>query len=133
MTMWFSLFRRYCRQFGIADSRLLWCLREEAGEVGGRMHLHALIGGSPQALVNTRTCFWLKGQWEKLGGGPVSRVRMYDAALPGVDYVCKGLVEACISEANAYESAKLAGSGQIMVSKSVVRVLSALGRRRAAG
>ena len=135
MTLWFALYRRLCRQFGVTDSRLLWCLRQEAGEIGGRMHLHALIGGCPEGLVNERTCFWLMHQWtaaEHMSQG-WARVRVYDEALPGVDYVVKDLVTSGVSAANAYESCKFCASDQIMVSKSVVRWLSALHRRQAAG
>lgn len=132
VTMFFSLYRRFCRQFRITDSRLLWCLREEAGEIGGRMHLHALIGGVPAALVNERTCFWLMHQWGELGGG-WARIRVYDETLPGVEYVVKDMLESGITGANAYESTKFCGAGQVMVSKSVAGLLSAIARRTAAG
>lgn len=128
VTMWFALWRRFCRQFGIPDSCLLWCLRQEAGEVGGRMHLHALIGGANERLVNPLTCRWLKMAWRDLGGGHPD-ARVFDPTLAGVDYILK----TDMSGANGYETTKFAGSDQVMVSKSVVRYFSALQRRRADG
>lgn len=128
VTMWFGLYRRFCRQFGIADSGLLWCMREEAGELGGRMHLHVLIGGVREQLINERTCFWLMHRWEELGGG-MARVRLFDSALPGVEYFLKTE----ISARDAYESTKIRGAGLIIVSKSVVRVLSSSARTPADG
>lgn len=125
VSMWFALYRRFCRQFGIADRRLLWCLREEAGEVGGRMHLHALIGGVPAALVNERTCFWLMHTWDKTLRGGHARVRVYDSTLPGVEYVLK-----CgVTGANAYETTKFAGHCQVMLSKSICGLLSSASRK----
>lgn len=96
------------------------------------MHLHALIGGANERLVNPLTCQWLKMAWRDLGGGHPS-VRVFDPALGGVDYILKDFLQSQITGANAYESAKFGGSDQVMVSKSVVRYLSALCRRQAAG
>lgn len=136
VTQFFAFWRRFCRQFRIPDHRLLWVLRQEAGEVGGRMHLHCLIGGVPEPLVNERTCFWLMHQWsddDKLANG-FARVRVVDSILVSVEYACKGLLETEITPAHAYESLKFRDSDQIVVSKSVILLLQASVRRmRAAG
>lgn len=129
VTMWFSLFRAFARKFGVAQSKILWCLRQEAGEVGGRMHLHALIGGVPGGLVNDRTSMWLMHQWEHELRGGYARIRVFDPSLAGVDYTLKDLLETGIDAANAYESCKFSRSDQVLVSKSVVRLLTAYARR----
>lgn len=134
VTQWFAFHRRFCRQFGITCPRLLWALRQEQGEVGGRMHLHALIGGVPLPLVNERTCFWLMHQWsddDKMCNG-WARCRVVDDALAGAEYACKGLLETEITASHAYETTKFRDSDQIVLSKSVVGLLRSWERQRLA-
>jgi hypothetical protein len=98
----------------VEDDRLLsplpfkglrWMLRAELGESTGREHFHLLITGLPLERVNIVECFWQMSAWERLGGG-MARVRVYEAQLPGAQYVLKGLEQPSSDGANAYELTK---------------------------
>jgi hypothetical protein len=108
-SMWFYLLRECGQWFGIgrkaAARRLTWVLRQEAGEITGRVHYHFLLCGLPPFAVSTKTCMSIMAQWEKLGGG-MARVRMFDARLQGVEYTLKCLHS---DGANAYEIRKFSG------------------------
>jgi len=56
LCMWFKLIRGVCKWHGINFHRLLWALRQEPGEIGGRTHFHALIGGLPPHAVTDLFC-----------------------------------------------------------------------------
>lgn len=130
-TMAFAFWRSVARRFGVPDSRILWVLRDEAGEKNGGMHVHMLIGGLHPWVINTATCFWMMDKWKGINGlQPGSaeakrlhpaRVRMYEPDLPGVDYIC----DQEISPANAYETSKFGKVTAPMISKSVVAYLRA--------
>lgn len=77
VTMWFSLLREVANASQVSLQHLLWCRREELGEVGKRLHFHALIGGLPRKRIHLGTCFQLMRQWERVGGGH-ARVRVFD-------------------------------------------------------
>jgi len=126
LCMWFALCRNLCKWHRVYFPDLLWALRQEPGELTGRLHFHALIGGIPSYACDERTCMQIKTQWERIGGG-IARVRMFDRQLNGPGYILK-----CVTShegfedlvgANAYESAKF-GSAQchLMVANSVQRV-----------
>lgn len=89
-----------------------WMLREELGEIGGRLHYHVLIGGLSKNLVNTRTAMASCAKWEKLHGG-MARNYVYDSHLDGVGYVLKGLDQQAIASkigAIDYEMGKFVGA-----------------------
>jgi hypothetical protein len=48
-------------------------LRQEPGEITGRLHFHFLIAGLPLYAVQDATCMSIKAQWKKLGGGMARR------------------------------------------------------------
>jgi len=131
LAMVFAWLREGASWFGLHFNRVLWVWRLEAGEVGGRLHYHALIGGYPTNAVQRTTCFSLKNAWERLGGG-YARVRVYSRTLDGVDYVLAG----CEAElrnlgADQYESRKFSGTSVVMCSKSLLKMLKS--RRAGAG
>jgi hypothetical protein len=45
--MFFALMREQADNFGVHFKQMIWCLRTEAGEATGRLHLHAIIAGLP--------------------------------------------------------------------------------------
>jgi hypothetical protein len=57
LQMFFAYLRQFCRQFGLKFPKLLWCLRQEQGELTGRRHFHYLIAGAAASLANLTTCF----------------------------------------------------------------------------
>jgi len=99
---------------------LLWAVRWERGERGGRLHAHLLIGGLDRKDRGFR--FALKNTWERLAGA-MSRVNEFDATLPGVAYLLNAPV--------AYELGKFAtGAEAVQCSQSVWRVWRAMDRLR---
>lgn len=134
--MFFALMREQADNFGVHFQNTIWCLRTEAGEATGRLHLHALIAGFPEHACKTATCFaWMK-IWESLNGG-IARVTLYSPLLDGVGYVLKGC-EAQYQRAGGdfYEAQKFGGRCDVMLSESVFRVLEGrrqIGKRRRQG
>ena len=116
LTMFFALVRCLCRWFKVPFSDCLWALRQEAGEIGGRLHFHFLFAGIPPEAVQVATCMSIKAQWERIGGG-MARVREFDPSQSGLEYILKCL---CVSSAaNLYEVGKFSHSAdEVMLSKS---------------
>jgi len=131
LAMFFALLRSQADNFGIHFTRLVWVLRREHGDIGGRLHYHALIAGLPSSGVTVRTCFAFRRIWERLGGGH-NRVYVYEASLDGVEYTLKRASE--IRECSGlraaghhYETRKFGNRCDVMLSESLVRALD--GRR----
>ena len=125
--MFFALMRKQADNFGVHFKKTIWCLRTEAGEATGRLHLHALIAGFPEHALTTATCFSFMRIWEGLNGG-MARVTLYSPLLDGVGYVLKG----CEKEyqragGDFYETQKFGKHCDVMLSESVFRVIE--GRR----
>jgi hypothetical protein len=55
--MFFALTREQADNFGVHFKQTIWCLRTEAGEAAGRLHLHALIAGFPQHTLTKPPVF----------------------------------------------------------------------------
>ena len=74
--------------------------------------------------------------WEQLGGG-MARVSLYSPRLDGVGYVLKGCdAEYRRAGGDFYETRKFGGTCDVMLSKSVCRVLAGrrvIGERRRQG
>ena len=104
LAMWFAFLRQTGKRLSAKFPRLLWCLRQEQGEIGGRRHFHCLLAGLPPAQLCPSLNFELMALWERLGGG-WARVMRYRDDLDGVGYVLKGLGYASQSEQN-YEMRK---------------------------
>ena len=125
--MFFALMRKQADNFGVHFKKTIWCLRTEAGEATGRLHLHALIAGFPEHALTTATCFSFMRIWEGMNGG-MARVTLYSPLLDGVGYVLKG----CEKEyqragGDFYETQKFGKRCDVMLSESVFRVIE--GRR----
>ena len=134
--MFFALMRKQADNFGVHFKETIWCLRREAGEATGRLHLHALIAGFPQHARTTATCFAWMRIWEGLNGG-IARVSLYSPRLDGVGYVLKGCeAEYRRAGGDFYETQKFGRHCDVMLSESVFRVLEGrrqIGKRRRQG
>jgi len=118
LTMFFALVRCLCRWHKVPFRQCVWALRLEPGEITGRLHFHFLIAGLPPAAVQVATCFSIKAQWEKLGGG-MARVREYDSREQGLEYLLKCL-NVANGGANLYEVGKFSSSADgVMLSHSI--------------
>ena len=125
--MFFALMRKQADNFGVHFKKTIWCLRTEAGEATGRLHLHALIAGFPEHALTTATCFSFMRIWEGLNGG-MARVTLYSPLLDGVGYVLKGCeAEYQRADGDFYETQKFGKRCDVMLSESVFRVIE--GRR----
>jgi hypothetical protein len=122
LALFFALLREFCSQFGLKFPHLLWCLRQESGEVFGRRHFHCLIAGVRGALVNLTTCFWLMDKWEKLGGG-MARVHVFDSGLNAGSYILKRNGFSGVDLGDSYESAKFSSKAcELMLADRVWKV-----------
>lgn len=133
LALWFALARQTGKRLSVKFPRLLWCLRQEEGEIGGRRHFHCLMAGLPTAQLCPSLNFELMALWQKLGGG-WARVMRYRDDLDGVGYVLKGLGYASQAEQN-YEMRKFGSQHcHLILSNSVWRELHRvnLGRHRTA-
>lgn len=115
LSMWFAYVRKVAGNFRLHFPSLLWCLRQEEGELNSRRHFHYLLGGLPEKAVTIGTCFALMAEWEKLRGG-MARVRVFNRSLNGIDYIAKECLG--MTGADSYESAKFgASSSGLMLGK----------------
>ena len=118
LAMFFALVRRVCRWFKVPFRRCVWALRQEPGEIGGRLHFHFPIAGLPPDAVQEATSMSMKAQWERLGGG-MARVRKYDSRKQGLEYTLKCL-KVSNGGANLYEVGKFSHSAdEVMLSNSI--------------
>jgi hypothetical protein len=120
--LFFALLREFGAKFGTKFAHLLWCLRQEQGELFGRRHFHFLLAGARVALTIPTTGFWLQDKWEKLGGG-MARIRVFDSRLNAGSYILKqNGFDACIG-ADVYESAKFSSKAcELMLADRVWKV-----------
>jgi hypothetical protein len=100
--------------------RLLVVIREEQGEVGGRHHLHALIGGCRAPNV-VSLAFQSRYAWSRLCGG-FCVVRPYDRRLSAAEYICKCLGEQT-DAGRTYERDKFDRADTVTLSRSLRAVL----------
>lgn len=116
------------RNFGVHYRKVIWCLRTEFGEMTGREHFHALIGGLPTHVKTTATCFAFKRIWENAGGG-MARVYVYECGLDAAGYILKGLEDRSRqrSEGHFYETVKFGRAPELSFSESMASVIA--GRR----
>ena len=111
---------------GIPYKRLLLGLRGEHGELGGRFHFHALVGGTNTRNIKSLS-FFSEKSWRQITGNSIAEVRPYDRSLAGADYICK-----CLG-ANAYELGKFNLADSVTLSASIfglIRGMDAIGERR---
>jgi hypothetical protein len=118
--MWRGFVREVENVARVPERYLLWCCRQERGEVGKRLHFHSLIGGLPSGRIHKGTCFQVMRIWERLGGG-WARVRVFSSDTESPDqalgYSLKGL-----KGDDFYESDKF-NRAQLTLSESVLRVV----------
>ena len=121
---------RVARLCKVQFSSLVWVLREELGEQGGRRHFHFLLSGT--SLPRTPAgCHILKRVWERVGGPRgFALVKVYDRALAGAAYVTKCLSWVGTADGAHYEVQKFARTEEPpMLSKSLVRRLQRMSDR----
>lgn len=118
-----SMFYRWAREVskisGVPYGRLLIALRCECGEIGGRPHQHALIGGVASCNIMTLRSQMFRS-WKIISGNADADFRPYDHSLAGADYVCK-----CLG-ANSYEVNKFSPAEETTLSESMFRVVRTL-------
>lgn len=115
LSMFFALVRCLCRWHKVPFRKCVWALRQESGEISGRLHFHFLIAGLPSFAVQDATSMSIKAQWERIGGG-MARVRKYESREQGLEYILK-----CLNAgANLYEVTKFSNSAdEVMLSDSI--------------
>jgi hypothetical protein len=144
---WFTFARAVAEIQGVHFRRLLWLLRSEFGEIGGRYHYHALIGGLSHHGLSMGMIFRLKRTWEqalplvlrkdefgdyrklsKFCG--MARIRLFDPGMDALDYctdlesVDGGASGWSLSGANSYEAKKFGKTETVEFSQSVARVMA---------
>lgn len=125
--MWWSFARQVCKWFHVHFNKLIWCLRIEKGEVGGRIHFHFLMAGLPSSAVKVSTCFSMMRQWNRKRGG-FARVSVFDPILNGGDYILKNLEYT--DGGKMYETAKFnSEDSSLILSKSCYRIAASSKRR----
>ena len=124
--MAYRFFRAAGEVTAVPYNRLLIALRGELGEINGRFHFHALLGGTATRNAITLS-HQLERQWRIISGNAIPQVRPYDRTLAGAEYVAK-----CLG-ANRYELGKYNLADEVTLSHSVlavIRAMDAKGRRR---
>lgn len=115
-------------------SKLLWIVRMERGEKGGRLHFHVLLGGLPAERLTERYRLVLCGAWKGQRGCGMAHVVTYRFDLSGVDYVLKSLefAHSYRDDGKFYEARKFGGRPglynpllTVMCSKSVFSLIRA--------
>lgn len=120
-SLWFSLLRDLAGWWRVDFRRLLWLRRSELGEKAGRFHYHALLAGLPDAAVSRPTCFAIKNDWERLGGG-MSRVYVYAKDRNALAYMLPA--EFVLTPGGAqYEAEKFRGSAAVTCSEGVLKLI----------
>jgi len=101
---------------------LLWCLRQEYGDLGKRVHFHFLLAGLPPRAISAVACRQFETMWKRKGGG-TAVVEVFDPALGGVAYALKISAQDARSR-EGRESAKFGpGDCELMLSDGLKRVL----------
>lgn len=121
---------RSARVLSIPFRRLVWVLRQEHGEIGGRLHFHLLLGGVADGArrVTIGSCFVLNHLWKQLPRCGMAQHRLYQPELHGAEYIVKVLTERSTEGANAYELSKfLCDNASLTLSHSLGR--SVAGKR----
>jgi len=125
-----AMFWRWCRDVSefseVPYKDLLIALRCERGEIGGRPHLHSLVGGLTSCNMMAVRSQMIRA-WKRVANNGHLDCRLYDRSLAGADYLCK-----CLG-ANAYELSKFTIADETTLSHSVfsvIRNMDASGERR---
>lgn len=108
ISLWHDYVRVVADRYSVRSSRIVWGLREELGEIGGRPHFHALLDGLPEHGVSqTEVLFKMEQLWKKYVDRccGFAEVHRYDRSLHGLEYILKCL-RVGITPAQAYEDRK---------------------------
>lgn len=123
----FAHFYRCARLLRVPFGLLVWALRVERGEIGGRLHYHCLIGGG-RRTPNKGLCFALNQLWDCMPRCGHARHRLFDQKQNGTSYVSSCLANHNTAGADFYESQKFGDRGSdLTLSDSL---LEAVGGRR---
>jgi hypothetical protein len=112
---WFAFARWVADRSGIHFPRAVWVLRRELTETSARPHLHFLFAGVPELARVSHFRLAAMNAWESLGCG-MARIRTYDHALAGVDYIADLLHYNSGTGANEYEARKFGHADELIVS-----------------
>ena len=96
------------------QGRLLWVVRDEAGEKFGRPHFHVLIGGIPSLSLSPALLYRAKFQWKAVG---FSDFRMWLEGLGALEYIGE-------DSANCYEASKFCYATGLILSESLLDMAS---------
>ena len=94
--MFFQWLRLVGQAFRCPDRKIYWAVRQETGEITGRLHFHALLGNLGSQARQKRSRFRVLHLWdsEKTGlGGSAGHARVsdFDPLRGWADYMEKGL------------------------------------------
>jgi len=117
----FAWLRAVAHDCRVPFRKLIWCSRLEAGEVGGRLHFHALLAGLPDGIPDdTAARFHVGSLWAKKGGG-FSQVWPYAAR----SNMCSYILKPERADKTAHEARKFGDiAATVMLSKSCARVVA---------
>jgi len=121
-SLWFALLRDVAGWWRVDFRRLLWIRRSELGEMTERLHFHALLAGLPDAAVCRPTCFAIKNDWERLGGG-MARVFVYAKDRNALAYMFPEDFVAMQSAAQ-YEASKFGKHSSVTCSEGVLKLIT---------
>lgn len=117
-----AVLRPFARRFHSYFPNLIWCLRQEYGDLGGRVHFHFLLAGLPPRAMSVLACRQFEALWKRKGGG-TAVVEVFAPALGGVGYALKISPHDACSRAGR-ESAKFGpGDCELMLSDGLRRFL----------
>jgi len=117
-----AVFRAVIRRRHAYFPNLLWCLRQEYGDLGKRVHFHFLLAGLPPRAISAVACRQFETMWKRKGGG-TAVVEVFDPALGGVAYALKISAQDARSR-EGRESAKFGpGDCELMLSDGLRRFL----------
>lgn len=121
----FNWLRRSARVMSLRWTEMLWALRLEPGELGGRYHYHGLIGGIDPAKAHARTCGVLETLWRHSLGYGIAEVRLWDGR-DAVGYLLKTDGEWSEAAANGYELRKFNSAERVILGQAFVENWSVL-------
>lgn len=121
----FAHLYRGARALSIPFRHLVWVLRAEHGEIGGRAHYHCLLSTGGKSNPTLGHCFHLNALWDDLPRCGFARHRLYDPKQHGAEYVVQCLSDADTASKNQYELSKFLLTGcDVMLSHSLTREVS---------
>lgn len=110
------------RIVGVRNDRLLYAVRREAGERGGRLHEHALLAADRGHSPTPQHCYRLRHVWSDVIKAGMADVRIFAGGLDSIGYLTKG--------ADSYESGKFGlDTSVVTLSDAVLRLVMHKRRR----